>query len=102
MLKMQTLWFSKICAIVLIVDSMRLASTQNVDDDCVMNGSGAAGTCVLLQNCPYAIMHIVNKAQYPTHCGFQNADQIVCCPKMTTPRPTLPPVGSMRISAQSK
>lgn len=79
---------------------MRFASTQSVNDDCIMERTGAAGTCVLLQNCASALMEIVQQSSYPTRCGFQNSDQIVCCPKPPIQKPTHLP--ALRISEHSK
>lgn len=73
------------------------ASTNGafVGDKCRMGGSGAEGVCVLITNCQYAVDNIVKHNIFPTQCGFQGRDQIVCCPKppettkpTTTPAPT--------------
>lgn len=90
----------KICVIIFVLDIARLVPAQGVGDDCVMERTGAAGTCVLLQDCASALMDIANQSLYPTNCGYLNTEAIVCCRKAPTQKPTRPP--ATRISEKSK
>lgn len=98
--KMQSFLLAKVCVIVFVLTFARFTSTQNVNDDCVMEGTGAAGTCVLLQNCVSALEDIAKNSLYPTNCGYQNGEQIVCCPTLPTAKP--PSAPATRISEKSK
>lgn len=71
-------------------------------DPCQVAGSGARGTCKLLEKCPAAIQELMH-SRYPAHCGWDGGLEIVCCqnPPSTKP-PTRPPTTPDRISAMSK
>lgn len=97
---MQSFLLVKVCVIVFALTFARFAATQNVNDDCAMAGTGAAGTCVLLQNCASALEDIAKNSLYPTNCGYQNGEQIVCCRKSPTAKPS--PAPATRISEKSK
>lgn len=62
-----------------------LCSSLHLNDKCIVNRSNENGMCKFINDCPRILAEIREQSQYPTICGFQNTQQIICCPNMIAP-----------------
>lgn len=56
-----------------------------LNDECIASRTGENGICKLINDCPRIVLEIREQSKYPTICGFQRAQQIICCPNVIVP-----------------
>lgn len=90
---------------ILIVKSVLFAviSAQlDVNDRCQVARSGAPGICRFYEDCPVALNELIDQQLIPAKCGFQDRREIICCPLPPTPKPSITPQLTNKISETSK
>lgn len=72
-----------------------------LNDDCIVDHIGENGICKFVNDCPRVIIESL-QSEFPTLCGFDNTQEIVCCPNeiKDTPIHTQQQSNSNRISAE--
>lgn len=75
-----------------------------LNDQCQVARSGAAGVCRFYEDCPVVLNELIDHGLVPTKCGFLDRREIICCPLPPTPKPkpSITPQTANRISAKSK
>lgn len=79
-------------------------------DECIVSRTKQNGTCRFVDDCPIVVIEALEQSLYPTLCGFQDRNEIICCPNYN--KPAVNPVlisekdaavssNSTRISVQS-
>lgn len=77
-----------------------------LNDDCIVSRTSENGTCKFINDCPQIEIE-ARKSQYPTLCGFERTQQIICCPnanrakRIHNEQKPIPTKESSRISAES-
>lgn len=74
----------------------------DLDDQCLVARSGINGICRFYDDCPMVLDELLNQGLIPAKCGYKDRKEIICCPAPVTPKPTMPPQQTNRISAKSK
>lgn len=90
---------------VLIVNSVLIAvicAQLDINERCQVARSGAPGVCRFYEDCPVVLDELTNQGLVPAKCGFQNRREIICCPLPPTPKPSIMPQTTNRISEKSK
>lgn len=74
----------------------------DLNDRCQVARSGAQGVCRFFEDCPVVLNELIDQGLVPTKCGFQDRREIICCPLPPTPKPSIIPQITNRISGKSK
>lgn len=89
-------------SLILFAKCVLIFAQLDLNDHCQVARSGSNGICRFYEDCPKVLNELVEQGLIPAKCGFQNRREIICCPLPPTPKPTIAPQNSNRISAKSK
>lgn len=81
-----------------------LCFTLRLNDECISR-TGETGICTFINDCAQVLIEMQEQSLYPTICGFQRMQQVICCPNVIAPNridiQTANKPKSNRISAES-